>query len=88
MSKVQVLFEDCDPELAKDKKLPYSAFLIEYRDEEGHKKYDISSAYKQVDLFDHYWDKYKTGFIGGKQTEGNVNPKMYGYKSPASKSKK
>lgn len=86
--RVTILHKDCDPELAKDKSLPYSAFLIEYYDSEGHKKYDIASSYKQVDLFDYYYDEYKHGLKGWTQTDGKVNPKMYGYKSKNKESKK
>tara|TARA_R110001592_G_scaffold11657_1_gene57044 strand:+ start:22377 stop:22658 length:282 start_codon:yes stop_codon:yes gene_type:complete len=86
--RVNILHEDCDPELANDKSLPNSAFLVEYYDSEGNKKYDISSSYKQVDLFDFYYDKYKKGFKGWIQAEGRIDPKMYGYKSKVKESKK
>ena len=60
MSKfdITVLHEDCDPTLANDKKLPYSAYLVEYK-KEDRIAYDISIAGSQVLLFDHYYDKYK-----------------------------
>ena len=61
MSDVQVLHEDCDPTLANDKKLPYSAYIVEYK-KEDRIAYDISMASSQVLLFDHYYDKYKKDF--------------------------
>ena len=76
MSDVQVLHEDCDPTLANDKKLPYSAYIVEYK-KEDRIAYDISMASSQVLLFDHYYDKYKTGLKGWKQTKGIVNPKLW-----------
>ena len=40
-------------------------------------------------MFDYYYDKYKTGLKGWKQTKGIVNPKLWNpeseKKAPASK---
>ena len=55
----KILHQDCDPILAKDRSLPYTAFLIEYIDN-GETKYDIAVGAKQVDIFDDYWDKYRS----------------------------
>ena len=77
---MKVLHEKCDPKLAQDKKLPYTAYLVEYVDKEnGEEKtfYDITTCLKQTDMFDYYYDKYKTGLKGWKQTEGIVNPKLW-----------
>ena len=51
-------------------------------------KFDIVTAPKQVDIFDHYWDKYRNDFVNMTQTEGRVNPKLYGNKAPETKKKK
>ena len=32
---VKVIHEKCDPKLAEDRKLPYTAYLIEYVDKEN-----------------------------------------------------
>ena len=43
---MKVLHEKCDPKLAEDKKLPYTAYLVEYVDKEnGEVKtfYDIAT---------------------------------------------
>ena len=37
---MKVIHEDCDPNLAKDKKLPYTAYIVEYM-REGRIAYDI-----------------------------------------------
>ena len=77
---IKVLHEKCDPKLAQDKKLPYTAYLVEYVDKEnGEDKvfYDITLCQKQVDMFDHYYDKYKQGLKSFKQTAGQVNPKQW-----------
>ena len=33
---------------------------------------------KQVDIFDDYWDKYRSDFVTMRQTEGRANPKLWG----------
>ena len=53
---MKVLHEKCDPKLAQDKKLPYTAYLVEYVDKEnGEEKtfYDITTCLKQTDMFDY-----------------------------------
>ena len=52
---IRILHEDCDPRVANDKKLPYSAYLVEYK-KEDRIAYDVSIAGSQVLLFDHYYD--------------------------------
>ena len=39
--------------------------------------YDIAVAGKAVDLFDHYYDKYKKGFKKFTQTEGRLTPSQW-----------
>ena len=74
---MKILHEDCDPTLADDKSLPTSAFLVEYiQGETTH--YDIVSSAKKVDIFDHYWDKYKKDLLNITQTEGRIRPNLYG----------
>lgn len=75
---MKIIHEDCDPKLAKDKKLPYTAYLICYlKDNTGALHHDIAVAGTQVELFDHYYDKYRKGFQWLKQTEGRVNPVVW-----------
>jgi hypothetical protein len=45
--------------------------------EDGQVCFDIVLCSKKVDIFDHYWDTYREGFINFKQTEGRVNPKVW-----------
>ena len=73
---VRVFHEDCDPTLANDKKLPYSAYLIEYM-KEDRIAYDIAMTGSLVRLFDYYYDKYKKDFRSFKQTEGTINPTLW-----------
>jgi len=85
---MKVLHEKCDPKLAEDKKLPYTAYLIEYVEDEK-TYYDIATCQKQTDMFDFYYDKYKKGLKGWKQSKGIVNPKLWNpeseKKTPANK---
>ena len=74
---VTVLQEKCDPKKALDKKLPYTAYLVEYTDKDNLLCYDIAIAGKAVDLFDHYYDKYKKGFKKFTQTEGRLSPSQW-----------
>tara|TARA_Y100000592_G_scaffold35269_1_gene55994 strand:- start:1622 stop:1897 length:276 start_codon:yes stop_codon:yes gene_type:complete len=77
LTKIRVLQEDCDPELGEDKSLPYTCYLITYKDKEGNTKYDLAVGNKQVDIFDYYWDKYRDNFVTMTQSKGAVNPKMW-----------
>lgn len=72
---VNIIHQNCDPELAQDRSLPHTAYLIEFNDGIGI-VYDIAIASKRVDIFDHYWDKYRN-IISMKQTEGRCNPKLW-----------
>jgi len=76
LSNIKILHQDCDPELANDRTLPYNAYLVTY--ENGDTKYDIVICNKQVDIFDYYWDRYRENLVGWKQSEGRVNPKLWG----------
>ena len=77
-NKVTILQSKCDPSMADDKSLPYTAYLVEYVDN-GITYYDITTGSKQVDIFDYYYDTYREGFRNMTQTHGRVNPKLYGY---------
>jgi len=83
---IKILHEACDPELANDKKLPYTSYLVQYL-VDGQLTYDVTNCAKRVDLFDYYYDKYKKNFIRFDQTEGRINPKMWGNKGPEEKKK-
>jgi hypothetical protein len=84
---LRILYEDCDPDKALDKSLPYTAYLIEYK-KDGESHYDVALGKKQVEIFDHYWDKYRDNFVTMKQSEGRINPKLWGNEPPKTKSRK
>lgn len=84
---MKIYHRDCDPSLANDRSLPYTAYLVEYL-QDGMTKFDVVIANKKVDIFDYYWDNYRNDFIRMTQTEGRVNPKLWGNKPPETKKKK
>lgn len=84
---IRIIESDCDPSIAQDKTLPSNSFLVEYL-QDGNTHFDIVTCQKQVEIFDEYWDKYRGDFINMTQTEGRVNPKLWGYESKDSKKKK
>jgi hypothetical protein len=76
VGSVVVLHEDCDPEKANDRTLPYTSYLVKYL-KDSKLTYDICISNKRVDLFDYYYDKYKGDFIKFDQTEGRINPRLW-----------
>lgn len=84
---VKHIHQDCDPELANNRELPYNAYLVTY-EVDGEVRYDIVQCHKKVEIFDHYWDRYREGLKSFKQTEGRVNPKLYGAAPPKETKKK
>ena len=87
LSKIRILQEDCDVKLADDKSLPNTCFVVEYYKDDA-KKYDLVISTKKVDIFDHYWDKYNTGFITMYQSAGTANPKLWNAPGSEPKEKK
>lgn len=74
--KLKIIHENCDPKLAQNPKLPYTAYLVEY-EKDGKTCYDITLCQKAVEMFDHYYDKYKKGLKGWKQSQGRISPKLW-----------
>ena len=85
---ISTLYENCNLKEDNNTKLPYTAYVVEYKvDEEI--RYDIAMGDKQVDVFDVYYDKYgKDGFIGMKQSEGRVPPNRWNVEPPKSEKKR
>tara|TARA_B100001939_G_scaffold327940_1_gene322744 strand:+ start:119 stop:385 length:267 start_codon:yes stop_codon:yes gene_type:complete len=73
---VKILRQDCDPSLAEDRSFPYTAYLVEYK-QDGMTRFDLVTAPKRVDIFDYYWDLYRHDFVTMNQTEGRANPKLW-----------
>ena len=73
---VKILKENCSPADADDVKLPYTAYLVTYKVKDE-TKYDLTMCQKAVELFDHYYDKYKKDFISFKQSRGTIRPNLW-----------
>ena len=84
---MRVIHEKCDPKLAEDRQLPYTAYLIQY-EVEGKIEHDIAMGSRAVYIFDHYYDKYKKGFKWLKQTGGTVRPNLWNAPAPKRKKRK
>jgi len=84
---MKILHQNCDPEVANDRGLPYNAYLVTY-EIDGAIAYDLVIPDKQVEIFDYYWDRYREGLKGWKQSEGRVNPKLWGNQSKESSKKR
>jgi hypothetical protein len=84
---MKILHQNCDPEVANDRSLPYTAYLVTY-EIDGAIAYDLVIPDKQVEIFDYYWDRYREGLKGWKQSEGRVNPKMWGNKPKEEKKRR
>lgn len=84
---MKILHQNCDPSVADDRTLPYNAYLVTY-EIDGAIAYDLVIPDKQVEIFDYYWDRYREGLKGWKQSEGRVNPKLWGSQTKESKKRK
>lgn len=76
LTGIKILKQNCDPKDAEDKSLPYTAFLVEYK-QDGKSVYDLAIGNKSVDLFDYYYDLYKKDFVKFTQSKGIINPKLW-----------
>lgn len=81
---IKVIHKKCSPDLALDRSLPYTAYLVTYV-EDGQTFYDISTCSKQVELFDYYYDSYNGNFKSMNQTEGRINPRVWSPKKEETK---
>lgn len=79
------LNKECDPNVAKDKSLPNNAFLVEYIID-GETRYDLVQSQKKVEIFDHYYDNYRSDLKNIIQSDGTANPKLWN--NPNKKEKK
>ena len=84
---MRILHQNCDPELANDRSLPYTAYIVTY-EIDGAIAHDIVIVNKKTEIFDYYWDRYRGGLKSFKQTEGRVNPRVWGSTSKDNKKKR
>ena len=74
-----IIHEKCEKKAADDKKLTKSSYLVTYVAEEK-LTYDIVLADSRVEIFDHYYDKYKEGLQSIDWAQGNVKPSLWNKK--------
>ena len=84
---ITVIHEKCDLEKDNNTKLPYTAYVIQY-EIEGKLIHDIAMGSKAVDIFDHYYDKYKKALKWLKPTQGTVRPNLWNQPAPKRKKRK
>ena len=84
---MKIINENCERELASDRTLPYNAYLVTY-EVDAVMAYDLIISDKKMDIFDYYWDKYREGLKGWKQSEGRVNPRNWGNKPTEEKKRR
>ena len=84
---IKIINQKCEQELAKDRTLPYNVYILSY-EVDAVMAYDLVISDKNMDIFDYYWDKYREGLKGWKQSEGRVNPRLWGNKQPEKKKKR
>tara|TARA_B100000614_G_scaffold232393_1_gene226985 strand:+ start:945 stop:1211 length:267 start_codon:yes stop_codon:yes gene_type:complete len=88
MVTLNILKENCDPQKDNNTALPYNAYLVQYKAGENETRWDLTMAYKMSEIFDHYYDKYKS-VLAIIQSDGRVAPKMWSDPSkPQPKKKK
>ena len=88
MVTLNILKENCDPQKDNNTALPYNAYLVQYKAGEDETRWDLTMAYKMSEIFDHYYDKYKS-VLAIIQSDGRVAPKMWSDPSkPQPKKKK
>ena len=83
----QVLLENTSLEKAKDKSFPSDAYLVWYSID-GKETLDLTRSAKKSNIFDMYYDKYKTDLKRIEYGAGTINPSQYGYKSPEKKKRR
>ena len=83
----QILLEKTTIEQANDKTFPTDARLIWYK-VNGIEYIDLTRCRKTVELFDMYYDKFKTGLKMIDYGKGTIKPALWRYNDPKPKTKK
>ena len=73
---MKIVHENCDLEKCNNIQLPNTAYVVTYK-VDGNECNDITISQKKVEIFDHYYDKYKKDLINIVQAKGTANPKLW-----------
>ena len=84
---MKIVHENCDLEKCNNIKLPNTAYVVTYKVDGGECN-DITISQKQVEIFDHYYDKYKKDLIDIQQSDGTANHKLWKSQEEMQKSSK
>ena len=71
-----ILHQECEPSLAKDKRLPRDSYMVSYT-KDGNLVYDIARG-SRVEVSDYYYDNFRN-VKSINWTDGAINPKVYDY---------
>ena len=82
----EILKENCSYQEANTKEAPNDARIISYIVNDK-VCYDLTLG-TNTRLFNMYWDKFRENLKSIKWGSGNINPRLWGYKSPEKKKRK
>ena len=81
-----ILIENGSLEDVSIKNAPTDSYIIKYVYEDK-VHYDLTRGTK-TNLFDMYWDKFKSGLKNIDYGNGTIKPNLWGYKAPQQQKKK
>ena len=81
-----ILVENGSLDDVRTQKAPTDSYIIQYMHEDK-VHYDLTRGTK-TNLFDMYWDKFKSGLKNIDYGNGTIQPKLWGYKAPQQQKKK
>ena len=80
-----ILHQECEPSLAKDRRLPRDSYMVTYIKDDNI-VYDIARG-SRVELFDYYHDNFRS-VKSINWTDGAINAKVYDYIPKETKKKR
>ena len=70
--ELRIIHKNCEKEISKDKSLPRNSYIVTYEND-GELTYDIVQSNSKVEIFDHYYDNYRS-VKAINWTDGTKNP--------------
>ena len=58
-NKLKIIHKNCEKRLSKEKSLPRNTYIVSYEDD-GKLSYDIVQSNSKVEIFDYYYDNYRS----------------------------